>query len=553
MSWPPPCDLGLPARYTTWRDGQVTAALTAIDAPTRFTGLVLPTGFGKSLVYMTILHLLQQRGVTLAATRALQAQLARDYADLPMAVVQGQRAYSCKALEPGGALAAQFADHLRRGTAVTVDAGPCHAGVTCDLKIAGCGYFDALHLAESPDTRITVANYAFWLAIAQRPQIIRLAPDLLILDEAHDAPDALSDAIGADLPADLCDQVLREALPAVASRSPEEWCSWAAARRKLLAARLEGTTPRTREALIALRRGQTLLIALERIAAIDPRLLVIRDLHDGHRFDVIWAAPYAEKWLFRGVRRILLTSATMSRHTADLLGIMEKDLTFYEAGDGFPLARRPVYIAPARRPPFGLPLAVDHRMSGEDDLAWLAHVDAIIAARPDRRGIVHSVSYKRRDLIVMHSAHRARMITHGRHDAQARIADFKSAGPGAVLVSPAVTTGYDFPFAECEYQILAKIPFPDGRDPVTKARTLIDPRYPAHVAMQTLVQTAGRGMRDAADQCENFIVDAHARWFLSKHADLAPRWFRRAVRRLEAGEIPPPPPVLSPLLSAGRC
>jgi Rad3-related DNA helicase len=77
----------------------------------------------------------------------------------------------------------------------------------------------------------------------------------------------------------------------------------------------------------------------------------------------------------------------------------------------------------------------------------------------------------------------------------------------------------------------------------------VDKRYPAYLAMQELIQSCGRGMRSADDQCETFITDAHANWFLSKNADLAPQWFKRAIRRLDPGSIPTPPP---PLGSASR-
>lgn len=545
---PPPPDIGLPAKFDSWWPGQVDAIATALDAPTRFCALVLPTGFGKSLTYMGILQmLLPLRGLTLTATKALQGQLAGDFVDLDPAIVQGQKSYLCKALMPGGELAAQFASSniaIRRSPA-TVEMGPCHSKVQCSLRAGGCGYFDALRKAEHPTTAFTLANYAFWLTLGQRPQLAAIRPDVLILDEAHDAPDALSDAIGATIAAELCAQVLQEKLPGPAARSPLEWHTWAKDRAKRLTQWVEAARPGTREALAGVRRAQTLLYALKRIGSIDPDLLVISDEHDGVRFDLIWAAPLAESWLFRGVRKVILTSATMTRHTADLLGIMAKDLTFYEAGTGFPADRRPVYIAPARKMPWGEALRIDHRMTRDDEQSWLTHLDHIIGERPDRKGIVHCVSYARRDQILAGSAHRGRLMTHGRHDTQTQIAAFKLAPPGTVLVSPAVTTGYDFPFAECEYQIVAKIPFPDSRDPITKARTIVDAQYPAHIAMQGLVQMVGRGMRAPTDRCETFIADAHAQWFLRVHKTLAPRWFLRAVKSLEAGAVPVPPPPLS--------
>jgi Rad3-related DNA helicase len=88
-----------------------------------------------------------------------------------------------------------------------------------------------------------------------------------------------------------------------------------------------------------------------------------------------------------------------------------------------------------------------------------------------------------------------------------------------------MTTGVDFPYDQCRYQIIAKVPFPDTRNKVMAARTKEDPTYAHYIAMQTLVQMSGRGMRAADDACETIIVDDHAKWFIPKWRIFAPRWF----------------------------
>ena len=114
---------------------------------------------------------------------------------------------------------------------------------------------------------------------------------------------------------------------------------------------------------------------------------------------------------------------------------------------------------------------------------------------------------------------------------------------GDNLIGPSVTTGYDFPGTQCEYQILAKVPFPDSRSPILKARCEQDKLYADYLTMQTLVQTCGRAMRSKMDQCENFIVDDNIRWFMSRNGNtLAPKWFRRTYRILS--KVPPPLPKL---------
>ena len=62
-----------------------------------------------------------------------------------------------------------------------------------------------------------------------------------------------------------------------------------------------------------------------------------------------------------------------------------------------------------------------------------------------------------------------------------------------MLVSPSVTTGWDFP--EADYLIIAKIPYPDTQPKVVKARIEEDKEWAAFTAMETLIQEAGRGSR----------------------------------------------------------
>jgi ATP-dependent DNA helicase DinG len=539
---PPPVEFGLPERYVAWRKGQPEAILRALDTDRRISALVLPTGAGKSLVYMALTRLSgAHRTVVLTRTRALQAQLEADYSSLPgVSLVQGQHGYICVALEPYGHLFSQYGEGRAYQGATSVANGPCHTGVDCHLKRGGCPYYDALRRANQAEVIIT--NYAWWFTLMARGDIA-LNPDLLICDEAHEAPSALADAIGATIQAGDVAEVLQVRMPRLEALDAAGWVRWAADTSDTVRELLEGTRANTRDAMRKLRRAQWLQFSLDRIRAIDPALLLLSPADGGVRFDVAWAAPYAERWLFRSVKKIVMTSAFLGQHTADLLGVPPNALDLYESGDGFPLARRPVYICTSP-----LIQRVDHRMTPDQEKRWVAEIDRILEARPDRKGIIHTVSYKRRDHLLLNSACRDRMMTHGRHDTIERIEAFRAAKPGAVLVSPAVTTGYDFPYEDCEFQILAKVPFPDARDPVVKVRSQIDPLYPAYSAMQEVVQAVGRGMRAPDDRCETFLVDRHFRWFLAKHQNLAPLWFRRALKRVDA--VPGAPEKLPAVHSA---
>jgi Rad3-related DNA helicase len=159
---------------------------------------------------------------------------------------------------------------------------------------------------------------------------------------------------------------------------------------------------------------------------------------------------------------------------------------------------------------------------------WVARIDQIIRPRQDRKGIVHTISYKRRDVVMVRSKMRDILVSHKRLDTESVVRKFKAAYPPMVLVSPSMATGWDFPDEECRYQIIGKIPYPDTRGKIMKARTKTDKEYTSYVAMQQLVQACGRGVRSESDWCETFVIDDNVKWFLPNYRHMAPEWFREA-------------------------
>lgn len=206
------------------------------------------------------------------------------------------------------------------------------------------------------------------------------------------------------------------------------------------------------------------------------------------------------------------------------------DFDFLEYPSTFPVEHRPVYIWDARPR-----VMVDHRMSYADERIWISRIDAIIrsrAAELDRSGIVHSVSYARAKRIMELSRFRDRMIWHDDSSGSTKaIAEFeRQAGKGAVLVSPSVTMGVNFPDDICRWICVAKMPYPDMRSPIMQRRAKLDKRYAGYLMMKALVQSCGRGVRHMHDWCESIIVDSKALGYFKAYVEFAPSYFRQAVR-----------------------
>lgn len=514
---PPPGVFGF-ERFESWRPYQDKAVEACAGSDARFTVLVAPTGSGKSLTYLMTALLRGERAVILTSTKGLQSQLVRDYTSMGLADMRGRNSYPCRLYSDG----------------TDCDSGLCKTGVFCSLRNGGCYYYDALERAKRAD--LVVTNYAFWVS-ANRYGTGLGDRTLLICDEAHALPEVLSNLLTVTIhkanpwmdpfaPADLLGMDMRD------------WVSWAETtlprvnavieKSKKRIKRSDGGTKQERKEFSFL---QNLAGSLELLSKADPDSGAVSTDGTMAKLAPIWPAPYAEGFLWRGVSRILATSATVCAKTMELMGVDPEDMLLLEYPHTFPKCNRMLYHIPTVR--------LNIRTPREGLTKWLLQIDNIIDRRRDRKGIVHTVSYKRRDFVTANSRNTDIMVIHNKRDTEVVVERFKTADPPAVLVSPSMSTGWDFPDAECEYQIIGKIPYPDTTDRITKARCKLDKEYAGYVAMQELIQICGRGVRSEADRCENFIIDDNVRWFIPRYRQFAPRWFLEAYESKSTIPLPP--------------
>lgn len=545
-----PSDFGFPPKFSQYRRNQFELAAEVAFDTHRFQGVHAPTGTGKSLMYLTAVRLLASasslpvRALVLVGTKGLQDQLLHDFNALGMVDMRGQSNYPCTALYVTG----EYRGYARPGTSCA-DA-PCHAGLPCAKREGGCLYYDQQRLAQR--ATIVVDNYSHWISIGRYSDPEALGKfDILICDEAHTAPRWVAKHCTVELDRNTVLHYLGAKLPPI-NEGLAAWSSWA---------RTASITATERHAEVV----EELQITagddrrdLLRQALVYKRLIndldAVANAHDWHssegsrlnvkmpglqidwvfqstergvRFEPTWAHPYTEELLFRNIKRVVFASATLTPEIAKYLGIDARDMRWHEVSQGFSPRRRPFYFIPTVR--------VDRRMVEGQVRLWVNRIDAIIEGRLDRKGIIHTVSYARALELLARSRFAHLMITHERDNMRATVDAFKRADAPTILVSPSVVEGFDFPYDEARYQIIAKIPFTDGRDPVEKARRKADGEWPNYVAAQALIQMAGRSMRAADDVSETFIVDDHWRWF--QYAVKFPKWFKESWRWVD--RVPP--------------
>jgi Rad3-related DNA helicase len=493
-----PSALGLP--YAAWRPGQRLAIRTAQYPRTSHTVINAPTGAGKSTVAAALPKLdPRARHVILTATKPLQDQYGEGFDFL--VDLRGMSNYPCRAAKEE--LRAWFP---RRRGVIGCDEGPCHAGVTCSLREEGCDYFDARRAFVASGSGLT--NYDAW--ISNRRWGGAASPlgvaDRLVCDEAHDLPDKLMTACAITVPYAIVDS----------RKTPRTIRGWKAWAENKLAELAPGSDDDQR-----LKRDRTER-NLKQLQMIDRHWAWDRDARGFHFEPTV--PRLLTHYLFDDVGNVIYLSATITAATLELLGIERRDITEQIIRSHFPVERRPIYVVPSVR--------VDFRTMKDPYVVgrWMDAIDAICEDRDDRRGIVHSVSFERGRQIYHASHARRRMILHHQGEsATEAVRRFRKAGERAILVSPSVTTGFNFAYTDAEFQIVPKLPVPDTRSAIMRARIKATPRYREHATMTKLVQSCGRINRADDDQGETFIIDGHMSWWYRQHDDLAPEWFDEAL------------------------
>lgn len=509
---PSPASLLNVPRFQTWYPNQERVVSQLIDwlgSDSRFLCLSAPTGSGKSLTAILVSRLSGRRTVILTATKGLQEQIVNDFACVGAVNVKGQNNFVC-ALSP----------ELR------VDEGPCHEGLSCSYK-AQCRYHEQLNRAL--EARIVVTNYHYYLAQTRFGG--GLGPvDLLVMDEADLSFGALESHLEIHL--DRRDVgPLGIELPNLAMEWGK-WQDWALRNSGKAKASVDDLDARIRDLRSigspvsssmsrSFRTAKSVFAKIANLSIAKGRWVVQKAAHgSGWKFTPVWLDDYSTL-LFQETPKVILMSAVMTHKMSDSLGV-PADKVWMDVDSSFPSTNTPVWHVPTAR--------INYRTDEYGMAIWMARIDQIIARRLDRKGIIFTVSYKRRDLLFQVSKYADLMFSHGQKDVIEMVRRFKAADPPAILVSPTVTSGWDFPEDDCRYIIVGKIPYPDTQDPVMVARQESDKEWSSFIAMQTLVQEAGRGTRSSADKCEVLIIDDSWTWYWTKYKHYAPAWFQKRVR-----------------------
>jgi ATP-dependent DNA helicase DinG len=502
-----PSDLRLP--YPAWRPHQLETLVELACRDEPYLLLEAPTGTGKSALAVGLGRLIGEKTVILTGTRQLQTQYCDSLPDLKQAMGRGN--FACN-IEPSR----------------TAAEARCTVGGQCNRKgQQTCTYYgQKLEAQEAPEA---VLNYAYWLALANYSYQFRPL-DLLVCDEAHVLEDEVRRFASATF--------RKSAFKGIGEPWPREFIKWAARFREQNSRQyaefsrqapedLDSDEQRWRRAFKSIYEAA---MALSNPAC-GAENWVAEDQPWGVIFRPVWVSPLVPKYVLGHAKKILFLSATILDKGlfCHQLGIPEEQAAFIRAPSTFPVKSRPLYYQPVGR------------VKSEDDAALerlVESLDRILDQHPNERGLVHTVSYRLTEYLMRSGRHQGRLLTHD-NQTKADVLDRFKNQPGAVLVSPSVTTGVDLPYDLCRFQVIAKLAFPNLGDKQIKQRMKTGPDGLPNPKGQgwynwatacSLVQAYGRGMRAEDDSCETYLLDGNWDWFRHTVRDMLPEWFTEAIK-----------------------
>ena len=516
MKIPTPQELGLPDKFDSFRPSQIEALQWLLGSQRRTKALSMPTGSGKSLVYVAYALIIKEPTCIVTDSRALQDQLMADFEPVGLVDLRGRRNYDC----------------------------PLKPEYSCEQGYqASCPYKGTLACASSAaemrasTSYLVVTNYDKWTSAKKFGKGMDHFTSV-VFDEGHEAPNALGRAMQVTIHHPERERHI--ALdPPLQPDDMSQWKPWAVDARATVEAELKRAlnkirgvgSPQSSHIRHALHM-RNLNRRLGTLSTCNPANWIVEEIEGkGFQFDPVRPGRYAESALLLRVPNVLVISATLRPKTLFLIGQGADTFDYREFDSEFDPKRCPVYWVPTMR--------VDSR-AYDLSMLWM-RLDQVASKRRDRRGLVHTISYVRQQAAMETSRFRDSMFLNVKGDAPTEMIEAYKVGPvGSILVSPSIGQGHDFAGPAAEWQFICKLPFPPPSK-ILKARTEDDKEYPYYLTMQKFVQMVGRIMRFKEDQGETFIPDDHVEWFINRYRHLAPRSFNAVFSRADVLPKPPPP------------
>ena len=240
----------------------------------------------------------------------------------------------------------------------------------------------------------------------------------------------------------------------------------------------------------------------------------------------IWAYDYLDKYVWSKYDMVILMSGTIldKQLFSDLNGLDIDKSVYYSVSSPFPVENRPIYYMPLGK--------MSYAKKEETFKNYVSYLHKILKKYEGKKGIIHTNSFELANWI-QQGVDNSRLVFHESSNKDEMLRKhFESEDP-TVFVSPSVGTGVSFDHDKSRFQVIAKIPYPTLGSQKNKMRQKNNPDWYAWKTVCGLLQMTGRSVRSKTDFADTIIIDGSFSDILKYSSHLIPNWVQVAIKRID--------------------
>lgn len=230
-------------------------------------------------------------------------------------------------------------------------------------------------------------------------------------------------------------------------------------------------------------------------------------------------AMMIKKYLHKQSGFKVLMSATIGgpRQFAKVMGI--ESAKFIRLGNAFNYEKSPVVFINK------------HKLSFREKEKSLPEVikilDKILDKHKDQRGIIHTGSYEFNNYIKTKSKHTFRLMDYENSSEKSDIFEVFKKRENGVFMGPSILEGLDLKDDISRFQIFFKVPYPNLKNPLIKAKMEKIPEWYDWKTALHITQGVGRSVRSKDDWAVTYILDACFISLINKKELFSPSFIER--------------------------
>jgi len=240
----------------------------------------------------------------------------------------------------------------------------------------------------------------------------------------------------------------------------------------------------------------------------------------------IWAYDYLDKYVWSKYDMVILMSGTIldKRLFSELNGLDEEKTAYYSVPSPFPVENRPIYYMPLGK--------MSYAKKEETFKNYVTYLHKLLKKYEGKKGIIHTNSFELSNWI-QRGVENPRLVFHESSNKDEMLRKHFETEDPTVFVSPSVGTGVSFDHDRSRFQIIAKIPYPSLGSQKNKMRQKNNPEWYAWKTVCGLLQMTGRSVRSKTDFADTIIIDGSFSDILKYSSHLIPGWVQVAIKRVD--------------------